>query len=46
MKDLKEFILEANSKIDQWIAVSVTTAADSYHPKRDYYTKSCLYRNI
>ena len=33
MKDLKEFILEANSKIDQWIAVSVTTAPDSYHSK-------------
>ena len=33
MKDIITFINEASKKVDQWVAVSVTTAADSYHSK-------------
>ena len=33
MKDIKEFISEAVKKVDQWVAVAVTTAADHYHDK-------------
>ena len=33
MKDIKTYINEAANKVNQWIAVEVTTAADYYHSK-------------
>ena len=33
MKNISEFILEATKKVDQWVAIEVTTAADNYHSK-------------
>ena len=33
MKDIITFINEASNKVDQWVAIEVTTAADHYHSK-------------
>ena len=33
MKNITSFINEASNKVDQWVAVEVTTAADHYHSK-------------